>query len=53
MTESIGIRWFDPESDQIHFLYEYEHGERLQVEPMARSRRAERGDGAHPPAGGA
>ena len=35
-AESIGIRWFEPQSDRILFLYEYEHGERLQVEPMAR-----------------
>jgi hypothetical protein len=35
-AESIGIRWFEPQSDRILFLYEYEHGERLHVEPMAR-----------------
>jgi GAF domain-containing protein len=35
-TESIGIRWFDPDTRLIRFLYEYEHGERLHVEPMAR-----------------
>ncbi len=35
-TESIGIRWFDPDTGLIRFLYEYEHGERLHVEPMAR-----------------
>jgi GAF domain-containing protein/CheY-like chemotaxis protein len=35
-TDSIGIRWLDTDSGQIHFLYEYEHGERLYVEPMAR-----------------
>ena len=35
-TGNIGIRWFDPQSELIHFLYEYEHGQRLQIEPMAR-----------------
>jgi GAF domain-containing protein/CheY-like chemotaxis protein len=35
-TGNMGIRWFDPQSELIHFLYEYEHGERLRVEPMAR-----------------
>ncbi|HEV7574609.1 MAG TPA: GAF domain-containing protein [Caldimonas sp.] len=35
-TGNIGIRWFDPETGLIRFLYEYEHGERLYVEPMAR-----------------
>ena len=28
------------ESELIHFLYEYEHGQRLPIEPIARSRRA-------------
>ena len=35
-TESIGIRWFDPDTGLIRFLYEYEHGKRMHVEPMAR-----------------
>jgi PAS domain S-box-containing protein len=27
----IGIRWHDPKENQIHFLYEYEHGKRLSI----------------------
>src|SRR5437870_10662755 len=27
-TGDIGIRWYDPESNLTHFLYEYEHGKR-------------------------
>ncbi len=30
-TEDIGIRWFDSKSRVVHFLYEYEHGERLEI----------------------
>ena len=30
-TDDIGIRWFDAEAQVIHFLYEFEHGERLIV----------------------
>jgi GAF domain-containing protein/CheY-like chemotaxis protein/tetratricopeptide (TPR) repeat protein len=30
-TDDIGIRWFDHDAQVIHFLYEYEHGERLDV----------------------
>jgi GAF domain-containing protein len=30
-TGDIGIRWFDREHDRIHFLYELEHGVRLQI----------------------
>jgi GAF domain-containing protein len=29
----IGIRWWDQESNQVLFLYEYEHGKRLRVPP--------------------
>jgi GAF domain-containing protein len=29
--DDIGIRWYDLEADQVHYLYEYEHGERLEV----------------------
>jgi signal transduction histidine kinase/DNA-binding response OmpR family regulator len=50
-TGDIGIRWIDPRTRLIHFLYEYEHGQRLHVDPvpqipggpgeqMARTRRA-------------
>ncbi len=35
-TGNIGIRWFDPQSNMIHFLYEYEHGQRLQIAPLPR-----------------
>ena len=30
-TGEIGIRWFNQETQQIDYLYEYEHGERIQV----------------------
>jgi GAF domain-containing protein/CheY-like chemotaxis protein len=30
-TDDIGIRWYDETTDLVHYLYEYEHGERLQV----------------------
>jgi len=30
-TDDIGIRWFDHDAQVIHFLYEYEHGERLDI----------------------
>ncbi|MEO8344758.1 MAG: GAF domain-containing protein [Betaproteobacteria bacterium] len=30
-TDDIGIRWFDGKSRLVHFLYEYEHGERLEI----------------------
>ncbi|MBI3738024.1 MAG: GAF domain-containing protein, partial [Chloroflexi bacterium] len=33
VTGEIGIRWLDPETDMIHYLYEYEHGERLTIPP--------------------
>ena len=28
-TSDIGIRWYDPKANLIHYLYEYEHGVRL------------------------
>src|SRR5208283_3136282 len=28
-TGEIGIRWYDPKANLIHYLYEYEHGNRL------------------------
>ncbi len=31
-TEDIGIRWFDDERRTVHYLYEYEHGQRLTLE---------------------
>ncbi|MCO6451640.1 MAG: GAF domain-containing protein [Caldilineales bacterium] len=30
-TGDIGIRWFDYENVLVHYLYEYEHGERLDI----------------------
>lgn len=38
-TDEIGIRWYDEPTDLIHYLYEFEHGERLEVPSQ------------HPPAG--
>lgn len=32
-TGEIGIRWHDPKSGLIHYLYEYEHGRRLAIPP--------------------
>ncbi|MFN8400320.1 MAG: GAF domain-containing protein [Anaerolineales bacterium] len=32
-TKDFGIRWYDEKSNQAHFLYEYEHGTRLMLEP--------------------
>ncbi|MEO7152945.1 MAG: GAF domain-containing protein, partial [Burkholderiaceae bacterium] len=34
-TDDIGIHWIDPQTRTIHFLYEYEHGRRLHIEPVA------------------
>ncbi len=33
-TGNIGIRWYDPGTDLIHFLYPYEHGVRLTLPPL-------------------
>ncbi|MEO6928105.1 MAG: GAF domain-containing protein, partial [Casimicrobiaceae bacterium] len=33
-TGEIGIRWQDAKTGLVHYLYEYEHGERLNIEPM-------------------
>ena len=30
-TGEIGIRWYDPTTNLIHYLYEYEHGKRIIV----------------------
>jgi len=30
-NDNIGIRWFDHDARIIHFLYEFEHGERLHI----------------------
>ncbi len=30
-TGDIGIRWYDPEANLLHYLYEYEHGVRLNI----------------------
>ncbi len=32
-TQDIGIRWNDPKTGLAHYLYEYEHGQRLQLPP--------------------
>ncbi len=32
-TGDMGIRWHDSESNLLHYLYEYEHGERLKISP--------------------
>ncbi len=33
-TGDLGIRWFDEKTNRLHFLYEYEHGERLSIPPQ-------------------
>ncbi len=33
-TGEIGIRWHDPKTNLVHYLYEYEHGNRLTLAPM-------------------
>ncbi len=33
-TDEIGIRLYDEQSDRIHYLYEFEHGQRLTIQPM-------------------
>ncbi len=30
-TGDIGIRWYDPKLNLVHYLYEYEHGKRITV----------------------
>ena len=36
-TGDIGIRWYEPKSNLNHFLYQYEHGERLSPPPRVPS----------------
>ncbi|HEY7903958.1 MAG TPA: GAF domain-containing protein [Casimicrobiaceae bacterium] len=36
-TGDIGIRWFDYDKHIVHYLYEYEHGERLNIPSAAPS----------------
>ncbi len=33
MTNDFAIRWYDEKTNLVHFLYEYEHGERLNIPP--------------------
>ncbi|HZM20403.1 MAG TPA: GAF domain-containing protein, partial [Anaerolineales bacterium] len=32
-TDEIGIRWYDAQANLTHYLYEYEHGQRLTIPP--------------------
>src|SRR5437867_6127330 len=32
-TGDIGIRWYDAKAELLHFLYQYEHGVRLNIPP--------------------
>ncbi|MEJ2511029.1 MAG: GAF domain-containing protein [Anaerolineales bacterium] len=32
-TDDIGIRWYDYDQKLVHYLYEYEHGDRLSISP--------------------
>jgi GAF domain-containing protein/CheY-like chemotaxis protein len=34
-TGEIGIRWYDEKQKLIHFLYEYEHGQRLAIKSIS------------------
>ena len=31
---NLGIRWYDEKANLLHYLYTYEHGKRLSIEPM-------------------
>ncbi|HZY42137.1 MAG TPA: GAF domain-containing protein, partial [Anaerolineae bacterium] len=33
-SDDIGIRLYDEQTDRVHYLYEFEHGQRLTVDPM-------------------
>jgi hypothetical protein len=39
-VRDIGIRWWDEQAGLMRFLYEYEHGERIDAPPTRRSRAA-------------
>jgi len=30
-TGELGIRWYEPEANLMHYLYEYEHGQRIEI----------------------
>ncbi len=34
-TLDIGIRWYDEKANLVHYLYEYDHGERIEIPPRA------------------
>jgi signal transduction histidine kinase/DNA-binding response OmpR family regulator len=34
-TDEIGVRWLDHGTRRVHYVYEYEHGERLTIPPAA------------------
>ena len=36
-VQDIGIRWYDKSTEQIHFLYEFERGKRLELPPQRAS----------------
>ncbi|MFN8411419.1 MAG: GAF domain-containing protein [Anaerolineales bacterium] len=37
-TDEIGIRLYDEKTDLMHYLYEFEHGQRLSIEPIKPSK---------------
>ena len=37
-TDEIGIRLYDEKTDLMHYLYEFEHGQRLSIEPIKSSK---------------
>ena len=45
-TGDIGIRWYDAKTNLLHYLYEYEHGVRLDVAADAPARRRSLGRGS-------
>src|SRR5262249_10170387 len=36
-VQDIGIRWYDHDTRTAHFLYEYEHGKRIEMAPVTPS----------------
>ena len=49
-TGNLGIRWYDEKANLIHYMYEYEHSERLVLEPLApKSRRTARANEKNTP----